>query len=148
MDIEITKSIRMASRSMAPHAPRVSIGMPVYNGGPFLSEAIDSLLAQTFTNFELIISDNASTDDTEQVCLDYAHLDSRIRYIRLADNIGAPNNFFYVRDQAVGEYFMWAAHDDRWKPNCLAFWVDVLDSDPSVGLVFSGVELFDYSTCC
>jgi glycosyltransferase involved in cell wall biosynthesis len=146
MDIKPAKLIRMASRSMAPHAPKVSIGMPVYNGGTFLREAIDSLLVQTFTDFELIISDNASTDNTEQVCLDYVHFDSRIRYIRLADNIGAPNNFFYVRDQAVGEYFMWAAHDDRWKPNCLALWVNVLDSDPSVGLVFSGVELFDHST--
>lgn len=148
MNIEAIKVMIPSASLLAQHAPKVSIGMPVYNGGLFLRDALDSLLAQTFTDFELIISDNASTDNTGQICLEYARLDSRIRYIRQPRNIGAPDNFFYVRDQAVGEYFMWAAHDDRWKSNCLALWVNVLDSDISVGLVFSAVELLDYSTSC
>jgi len=92
--------------------PRVSIGMPVYNGEKFIRDALDSLLAQTFTDFELIISDNASTDDTEAICRGYAAKDARIRYVRQAENLGAAANFKFVLDEAVGEYFMWAAHDD------------------------------------
>ncbi|ADR19063.1 glycosyltransferase family 2 protein [Calditerrivibrio nitroreducens] len=94
--------------------PQVSIGMPVYNGAKFISEALDSLLAQTFTDFELIISDNASTDETEAICREYAAKDKRIRYIRQRENLGAAANFKYVLDQAEGEYFMWAAADDVW----------------------------------
>ena len=96
------------------NTPKVSIGMPVYNGEHFIREALDSLLAQTFTDFELIISDNASTDDTEEICQNYASKDSRIRYIRQSKNLGASCNFEFVLDEAVGEYFMWAAHDDKW----------------------------------
>ena len=97
--------------------PQVSIGMPVYNGEQFIREALDSLLAQTFTDFELIISDNASTDGTEAICREYATRDARIRYVRWAENRGGIANFMHVLDKAVGEYFMWAAHDDRWDPN-------------------------------
>jgi glycosyltransferase involved in cell wall biosynthesis len=92
--------------------PQVSIGMPVYNSEPFIREALDSLLAQTFTDFELIISDNASTDSTEAICLKYAERDTRIKYIRQTKNIGPVPNFKFVLDEAVGEYFMWAAADD------------------------------------
>ena len=101
--------------------PQVSIGMPVYNGEPFISEALDSLLDQTFTDFELIISDNASTDSTEAICRQYAAKDSRIRYVRQAENLGAPANFQFVLDQAVGKYFMWAAADDLQTPNYIEF---------------------------
>ncbi len=94
--------------------PRVSVGMPVYNGEKFIREALDSLLAQTFTNFEIIISDNASTDGTPIICSEYAERDSRIRYVRQAENIGIMKNFQFVLDEAIGEYFMWAAHDDLW----------------------------------
>jgi glycosyltransferase involved in cell wall biosynthesis len=96
--------------------PKVSIGMPVYNGEPFIREALDSLLAQTFTDFELIISDNASTDGTEAICREYASKDARIRYVRQEENRGALSNFKFVLDEAVGEYFMWAASDDKWAP--------------------------------
>lgn len=92
--------------------PVVTIGMPVYNGETFIREALDSLLAQTFTDFELIISDNASTDGTDASCRKYAERDSRIRYIRQAENRGAVANFQFVLDEAVGKYFMWAAADD------------------------------------
>lgn len=100
-------------------APAVSIGMPVYNGERYISEALDSLLAQTFVNFELIISDNASTDDTERICLEYASRDARIRYIRQDTNKGAASNFKYVLEGAVGTFFMWAAYDDMWESNWL-----------------------------
>ena len=94
------------------HIPRVSIGMPVYNGANFIREAIDSLLLQTFTDFELIISDNASIDETEAICREYAKKDLRIRYIRQPENRGIIFNFKLVLEEAKGEYFMWAAHDD------------------------------------
>jgi len=103
-----------ATPAVTPAAPQVSIGMPVYNGEPFIREALDSLLAQTFTDFELIISDNASTDGTEAICREYAVKDDRIRYVRQAENRGALANFQFVLDEAVGEYFMWAAADDVW----------------------------------
>lgn len=98
---------------------KVSIGMPVYNGELFLREALVSLLAQTFTDFELIISNNASTDATESICMEYAKLDSRIRYIRQPINIGALSNFRLVLHEARSDYFMWAAHDDKWSENWL-----------------------------
>ncbi len=97
--------------------PQVSIGMPVYNGAKFIHEALDSLLAQTFTDFELIISDNASTDETEAICREYAKKDDRICYVRQVMNLGMTANFKFVFDKAKGEYFMWASHDDVWGPS-------------------------------
>lgn len=96
-----------------PSLPLVSIGMPVYNAERFLDEALDSLLAQTFTDYELIISDNASTDITESICRTYERNDTRIRYVRQPYNIGMLANFQFVLHQSVGKYFMWAAADDR-----------------------------------
>jgi len=92
--------------------PLVSIGMPVYNGSNTLSRALDSLLQQTFTDFEIIISDNASIDNTEEICIKYAANDLRIRYIRQKVNIGAAKNFEYVLNKSTAKYFMWAAADD------------------------------------
>lgn len=102
--------------------PLVSIGMPVYNGERFIREALDSLLVQTFTDFELIISDNASTDATELICRSYAKQDPRIRYIRQPKNLGALPNFQFVLNEARGEYFMWAACDDVWDKS----WITLL----------------------
>lgn len=99
--------------------PAVSIGMPVYNGAKYMREALDALLAQTFTDFELIISDNASSDDTQVICEDYVRRDSRIRYVRQMTNRGALGNFQYVLEQATAPYFMWAAADDLWDENWL-----------------------------
>lgn len=92
--------------------PKISIGMPVYNGEQYIKSALDSLLGQTFSDFELIISDNASTDETERICREYAGQDQRIRYLRQPTNLGAEANFQYVLDEARSEYFMWAACDD------------------------------------
>jgi glycosyltransferase involved in cell wall biosynthesis len=98
----------------------VSIGMPVYNGEKFIEQALDCLLEQTFTDFELIISDNASTDATESICRNYANRDSRIKYFRQDENLGALRNFQFVLDESVGEYFMWAACDDKWHIDWIA----------------------------
>lgn len=119
--------------------PRVSIGMPVYNGESFIREALDSLVTQTFTDFELIISDNASTDGTETICHEYAARDARIRYVRQAENRGATANFHFVMTEAVGEYFMWAAADDLQSPNFIELLVAVLDENPSIVCVMTDV---------
>jgi glycosyltransferase involved in cell wall biosynthesis len=114
--------------------PRLSVGLPVYNGERYLAETLDSLLDQSFTDFELIISDNASTDGTEEICRRYAAKDPRIRYARQPHNIGAnPNHNFVVRE-ARGEYFKWAAHDDLYGRDLLVRCVATLDEHPDVVL--------------
>lgn len=100
----------------------VSIGLPVFNGEAYLSEAIESLLGQTHTNIELIISDNASTDGTESIARKYAKADSRVVYFRQEENRGPSFNYLFTLDQATGRFFMWAAHDDIWALN----WIEVL----------------------
>ncbi len=117
--------------------PFVSIGMPIYNGEKYLKEAIACLLNQGHSNFELIISDNASDDATQDLCLILAKNDKRIRYIRQKENIGPLANFQLVLSEASGKYFMWAAHDDRWHPDFVERLVAVLEDDPGCGLVFS-----------
>ncbi|MFC1798605.1 glycosyltransferase family 2 protein [Thermodesulfobacteriota bacterium] len=96
--------------------------MPVYNGGSYLREAIQSLLSQSHREIELIISDNASTDDTSAVCQRFAETDSRVKYFRQKINRRAKWNFNFVLQQANAPYFMWAAHDDVWD----AGWIKVL----------------------
>jgi glycosyltransferase involved in cell wall biosynthesis len=122
------------------HIPKVSIGLPVHNGEKFLNQAIESLLAQTFTDFELIISDNASTDSTETICRKYVLKDLRIRYVRQRENIGPTANFEIVRSQAAGEYFMWHAADDLCEPSCLKVLTEVLDQNPRVVLAICDVR--------
>lgn len=121
--------------------PKISIGMPVFNGDLFISEALDSLLAQTFNDFELIISDNCSTDATESICRKYAAKDQRIRYLRQVKNRGASFNFKLVLDEAAGEYFMWAAADDVWDPR----WIETLlrESIATQSVVFGNLQQID-----
>ena len=97
--------------------PTLSIGMPVFNAANTLKEAIDSLLKQTYSDFELLISDNCSDDSTEEICRAFAKRDPRIRYFRQNQNWGAAHNFDFVIDQSRSEYFMWAASDDIWSTN-------------------------------
>lgn len=104
----------------ASGAPTVSIGMPVYNGARFVAEAIESVLSQEFTDFELIIADNASTDGTEEICRRYAEKDNRIKIARHPRNIGAAKNYNYTFHCAAGEYFSWLAHDDLLRPGFLS----------------------------
>lgn len=96
---------------MSP-APRISIGVPVYNGERHLEDCLNALVNQTFTDFEIIISDNCSTDSTETICREFERRDPRIRYFRQAENKGALANFVFVLGEARAEFFMWAAHDD------------------------------------
>lgn len=122
---------------MLSHAePRVGLGMPVYNAERYLEEALDSLLTQTFEDFEIVISDNASTDRTEEICRMYADKDERIRYVRNRDNYGPVNNFNSVFRISRGEYFKWCASDDVCAPDYLKRAVEVLDADPSIILAF------------
>jgi len=123
--------------------PRVSIGVPVFNGERYLAEALDSILAQTFSDFEVIISDNASSDRTGEICSAYAAKDCRVRYNRNYDNLGAAKNFNLVFELARGEYFKWASHDDMIGPDVLAKCVEVLDGDPSVVLCCPKATIID-----
>ena len=121
----------------------VSVGMPVYNGEAFLAEALNSLLIQTHGNLEIIISDNCSSDKTEQICLEYAAKDSRIRYIRQDLNIGATANFNYVLQQASGEFFMWAAHDDRWSPSYVELLHTRVANDGALSFIYGRSKFID-----
>ena len=117
--------------------PLVSIGLPVYNEESFLAEALDSLLAQEYPEFEIVISDNASTDRTHEICVDYAARDGRISYHPQARNAGARENFNRVFRLSRGEYFMWASGHDTRDPSMLGTLVDVLADDPELALCFS-----------
>jgi glycosyltransferase involved in cell wall biosynthesis len=128
---------------MIDHTPRVSIGLPVYNGEKYLASAFDSLLAQTFVDFELIISDNASTDHTTEICREYAASDSRIRYYREEVNQGAPWNFNRVFQYARGEFFKWQAADDVVAPTLLERSVAMLEADPSAVLCYPRTTVID-----
>lgn len=130
-------------RTKADRLPKLSIGLPVYNGGELLREAIDSILAQTFGDFELIISDNASTDGTEELCRSYAAKDARIRYSRHDTNRGAHFNQNHVVHLARGQYFKLAGHSDKIAPEFLQRCVDVLDANPSVVLCFTRMIIID-----
>jgi len=111
-------------------SPKVSVGVPVYNGARTLAATLDSLIKQTFSDLEIIISDNASTDSTGDICRRYADQDTRIRYIRQNTNIGAEANFEFVLLQARAPYFMWAASDDIRSPDFLEQNVNFLDKNP------------------
>lgn len=111
---------------MHHNEPLVSIGVPVRNGARFLEQALDSLLAQSYQEFELIISDNASTDQTEAICRAYAARDGRIRYYRSSKDLGLAHNYNYLFQLARGEYFKWAAADDLHEPDYVLRCLDVL----------------------
>ncbi|KKQ77609.1 MAG: hypothetical protein A3A96_01035 [Candidatus Zambryskibacteria bacterium RIFCSPLOWO2_01_FULL_39_39] len=121
----------------------VSVGLPVYNGGKFIEEALDSVLEQTHTNFELIISDNGSTDNTEAICRKYQKKDSRIKYIRHEQNLGGVFNFDYCVKKAVGKYFTFLAYDDLLNKNFLEITLDYLFYHKECVLVAGDYELID-----
>ena len=126
------------------HSPKLSIGMPVYNGENFLTEAIESLLSQDYTDFQLFISDNASTDRTEEICRGFAAKDPRIRYERNPVNLGAGPNFRRVFELSESEYFKWAAHDDLHLPGFLRRCMETIETAPaSVVLVCPRIFLVD-----
>lgn len=114
--------------------PRLSIGLPVYNGERLLPEAIEALLGQSYKDFELIISDNASTDRTAEICHSYEEQDSRVRYIRQSRNIGMIPNHNFLVGVARGEFFKWASHDDLYARDFLQRCMDALDKHPEAAL--------------
>ncbi|WP_299033052.1 glycosyltransferase [uncultured Pseudokineococcus sp.] len=114
------------------HGPRVSMGLPVYNGENFLERQLESLLSQTFTDFELVISDNASEDRTEEICRRFAERDPRIRYHRSDVNHGLAWNWNRVFELSRAPYFKWVAHDDEHAETFVERCVEVLDADPTV----------------
>ncbi|OZH53470.1 hypothetical protein AFK68_17425 [Hydrocoleum sp. CS-953] len=128
---------------MSKSKPCVSIGLPVYNGEKFIEEAINSLLNQTFTDLEIIICDNNSTDATESICQEYALKDKRIRYYRNGSNIGAARNFNRTFKLAKGKYFKWAAHDDICDPTFLERCVEILENKPEVVLCYPRTNIID-----
>ncbi|MFF3607007.1 glycosyltransferase family 2 protein [Streptomyces sp. NPDC002463] len=123
--------------------PRLTIGLPVYNGEEYLAESLDALLGQTYGDFELVISDNASTDGTQDICRTYAEKDARIRYIRLPRNVGATPNHNRVFAECRTELFKWASHDDLYARDLLKRCVEALDERPDVILAHADQAVID-----
>ena len=128
---------------MADQPPIVSIGLPVYNGERYLRQTLDSIASQTFSDFELIISDNASTDATGDICREYAARDSRIRYHHNKTNLGASWNYKRVVELSKGKYFRWAPADDCFAPESVQECVAVLNAHPEVVLCYPQTILID-----
>lgn len=122
--------------------PPVSIGIPVRNGGSMIYGALDRIAKQTYGNLEIIISDNSSSDETAKICLDFALKDSRIKYYRQNTLINALDNFHFVLDQSSSQYFMWAAHDDRWSFNYVEVLLRKMIACPQASIAFSDVAIF------
>lgn len=121
---------------------RLTIGLPVYNGSALLARSLDHLLAQTFEDFVLIINDNASTDGTAAICEEYLRRDSRIRYFRNPDNVCWNENFRITLDRAKSPYFMWATHDDIWRPGFAEENIALLDANPNACCCVSKIVYF------
>lgn len=121
----------------------LSVGLPVYNGEEYIQKALDSLLGQTFTNFELIISDNASTDRTAEICQEYVARDPRVRYIRNPENLGAAQNYNQVFKMGIGKYFKWSAADDVCAPTFFERCLAPMEQDPNIVLAFPNTIFID-----
>ncbi len=126
---------------MSDNKPVVSIGLFTKNGAKTIRRSIDSLLAQTFSNFELIISDNVSTDDTERICREYAVRDKRVRHIRQEKGISAVENQTFVLNAAYGKYFMWASDDDYWAPNFIEVLFKKLEENPEYNVAMGSYDI-------
>jgi glycosyltransferase involved in cell wall biosynthesis len=124
-------------------APPLSIGLPVYNGEDYLAQSLDALLGQTYGDFELVISSNASTDGTDEICRAYAMRDARVRLIVQSENLGAVPNHNFVLDQARGRLFKWASADDLYARTLLSECVDLLESDPDAVVAHSWTAAID-----
>jgi len=122
---------------------KVTVGMPVFNGANFISQAIESILSQSFGDFELFISDNASEDGTEEICQRFVRMDPRVRYLRQARNVGAAANHNLLFTQSSSSYFKWASHDDVLHSHFLEEAVAALDAHPDVVLASPASALID-----
>lgn len=129
---------------MKNFTPTVSIGLPVYNGERYLAATLTQLLSQTYEDFELIISNNASTDATDEICREFAQRDPRIRYYVNETNIGASPNWNRVFQLARGDFFKWAMHDDECHPSLVQRCMEVYrDSPPNTAVVFPNANIID-----
>ena len=124
--------------------PRVTLAMPVYNGGKYIRAAIDSILAQDLGDFELIITDNASTDATPDICVELAGRDRRIRYVANPTNLGAAPNYNRGYELAQGQYLKWCAHDDLISPNYVSACLAALEADPTASLAYGRTQCIDH----
>ncbi len=124
-------------------SPRLSIGVPVYNGADYIAEAIRSHLEQDFTDFELVVSDNCSDDATPDIINEFVNADSRVTYSRNDENVGGPANFNRLFRLTTGELFTWAAADDRIEPGYLSKVIAMMDADPDVVIGHSDALLID-----
>jgi len=124
-------------------AARVTIGVPAYNAARYLALALDSLVRQTYTDLEIIVSDNASTDATPDIASDFARRDPRVRHVRSPENIGAGRNFIRCVELARGELFRWASADDLSAPAFVERCVEILDAHPDVVQAFPRTTLID-----
>jgi glycosyltransferase involved in cell wall biosynthesis len=137
----------MSSEPATPghtRTPLISVGLPVYNGEDFIAKAIDSVLAQTVTDLELIICDNASTDATEAICRSYVERDPRVQYLRNEKNLGVSPNFNRAFRESTGEFFKWITHDDAIESTCFEKSIAALRHDSRAMLVHSTVHLIDH----
>ena len=121
--------------------PLLTIGLPVYNSERFLAQSLESLLNQTFRDFRLIISDNASIDRTAEICKDYASRDKRIAYYRNSTNIGLSANFNRVFTLSASKYFKWSTSDDYWAPTMIEKAVEIMESDDRIALCYPRTTL-------
>lgn len=124
------------------NSPLVSIGMPVFNGEKSLARALDALLEQDYSNIEVIISDNGSTDRTLEICQEFLKKDSRVKYYHSPKNLGSNWNFNRVFDLSIGKYFMWAAHDDLRELSFVRACVEKLEESPEAVLCHSHTSFF------
>lgn len=133
-------------RANSSAVPTVSIGLPVYNGEQYLEQSVASILDQTFDDFELVISDNASTDATPRIIRSIAGRDDRVRWSRFERNLGASANYNHVFHESNGRYFKWAAHDDLLKPTFLQVCVEAhRDAPEPLATVYPPSEFIDGS---
>jgi len=123
--------------------PILSIGLPIFNGEKFMRKMLDSIISQTFNDFQVIISDNASSDKTQEICNEYIRKDSRIKYYRQEKNICAGDNWWFVLEHAKTKYFVWLAADDWWLPQFLEKNVKILESNNRFVGSISKIEYFD-----
>jgi len=124
-------------------SPLITIGLPVYNSERYLKQSLDSLLAQTYADFVLIISDNASTDGTGEICRQYAANDRRVIYTRNDVNIGNPRNFNRVAGLASTRYLKWSTADDYWAPSFLERALEIMERDTTLALCYPQAVIVD-----
>lgn len=135
--------VQLSEKSDTDSCPLISVGMPVYNGEEYIALAIRAILDQTFGDFELIISDNASEDRTEEICQEFASADPRIRYYRNSENIGAAGNYNRLLELARGEFFRWSNADDLFAPRLHELCLKALNQHPLAVLSYGKTEIID-----